>query len=84
MDVHLTDLQSKKRGRHVVYARQVAMYLARELTPLSFPTIARKFGGRDHTTVIHAHKRITASCSRADHSLACGFPGPAAWGQAAP
>ena len=37
MNVHSTDLQSKKRGRHVVYARQVAMYLARELTPLSFP-----------------------------------------------
>ena len=59
MNVQMTDLHSKKRGRHVVYARQVAMYLARELTPLSFPTIARKFGGRDHTTVIHAHKRIT-------------------------
>jgi chromosomal replication initiator protein len=59
MEVSLADLQSKKRGRHVVYARQVAMYLTRELTPLSFPTIARKFGGRDHTTVIHAHRRIT-------------------------
>jgi len=58
MGVGIADLRSKRRGRQVVYARQVAMYLTRELTPLSFPTIARSFGGRDHTTVMHAHKRV--------------------------
>jgi chromosomal replication initiator protein len=59
MGTRRADLESRKRGRHVVYARQIAMYLARELTPLSFPAIAARLGGRDHTTVIHAHKRIT-------------------------
>ena len=53
-----TDLTSAKRGRQVVYARQVAMYLCRELTNLSLPTIGQSFGGRDHTTVLHAHKQI--------------------------
>jgi chromosomal replication initiator protein len=53
-----TDLVSPKRGRQVVYARQVAMYLCRELTDHSLPAIAQRFGGRDHTTVLHAHRKI--------------------------
>jgi chromosomal replication initiator protein len=55
------DLTSPKRGRQVVYARQIAMYLCRELTPLSLPAISAQFGGRDHTTVLHAHRKITKS-----------------------
>lgn len=55
-----TDLSSPKRGRQVVYARQVAMYLCRELTDLSLPAIGQKFGGRDHTTVLHAHRQVRA------------------------
>jgi chromosomal replication initiator protein len=52
------DLSSAKRGRQVVYARQVAMYLCRELTDLSLPAIGQRFGGRDHTTVLHAHRQV--------------------------
>jgi chromosomal replication initiator protein len=53
-----TQLRSSQRSRHLVYARQVAMYLARELTNFSLPVIANQFGGRDHTTVLHAHRKI--------------------------
>jgi chromosomal replication initiator protein len=56
-----TDLCSARRSRSVVYARQIAMYLCRELTDLSLPTIAKHFGGRDHTTVLHAHRKIQKS-----------------------
>ncbi len=52
------DLRGKRRTRDVAFARQVAMYLARELTDLSLPKIGEEFGGRDHTTVIHALKKI--------------------------
>jgi chromosomal replication initiator protein len=58
MDVPETDIVSAKRGRRVVYARQIAMYLCRELTDLSLPAIAQGFGGRDHTTVLHAHRQV--------------------------
>jgi chromosomal replication initiator protein len=58
LDLLSSDIRSANRSRRVVYARQVAMYLTRELTPLSFPAIAQRFGGCDHTTVMHAHKRI--------------------------
>ncbi len=51
-------LASARRSRQVVYARQVAMYLCRELTDHSLPAIARRFGGRDHTTVLHAHRKV--------------------------
>jgi chromosomal replication initiator protein len=54
------DLKSKSRRRPLVIARQVAMYITRELTDLSYPAIAREFGGRDHTTVMHACDKITA------------------------
>jgi chromosomal replication initiator protein len=52
------DLQGKKRTQDIALTRQVAMYLARELTDLSFPKIGEEFGGRDHTTVLHACKKI--------------------------
>ncbi len=53
------DFDSKKRTRAIAYPRQIAMYLTRELTDLSLPKIGDEFGGRDHTTVIHAHDKIT-------------------------
>jgi len=52
------DLVSAGRNRRLVYARQIAMYLCRELTDHSLPAIAAQFGGRDHTTVLHAHRKI--------------------------
>ncbi len=55
----LEDLIGRSRRRPLVNARQVAMYVARELTDLSFPAIAQEFGGRDHTTVMHACDKIT-------------------------
>ncbi len=56
----LDELIGKSRRRPLVTARQVAMYVMRELTDLSYPAIAREFGGRDHTTVIHAVDKIGA------------------------
>jgi chromosomal replication initiator protein len=52
------DLCSPSRNRQLVTARQIAMYLARELTDLSLPVIGKAFGGRDHTTVMHANRKI--------------------------
>ncbi len=52
------DLQGASRSRVLVTARQIAMYLCRELTDLSLPKIGQQFGGRDHTTVMHADKKI--------------------------
>ncbi|MDO8949799.1 MAG: chromosomal replication initiator protein DnaA [Actinomycetota bacterium] len=52
------DLVGNKRSQSIVYPRQVAMYLARELTDLSLPRIGAEFGGRDHTTVMHATAKI--------------------------
>ncbi|MCR4399133.1 MAG: chromosomal replication initiator protein DnaA [Firmicutes bacterium] len=55
----LDDLKEKRRTRNVAFPRQVAMYLARELTDASLPRIGEIFGGRDHTTVIHACEKIS-------------------------
>ena len=57
-DFTVEDLKGKSRRRPLVTARQIAMYVFRELTDLSYPAIAREFGGRDHTTVIHAVEKI--------------------------
>jgi chromosomal replication initiator protein len=57
-NVKIDDFNSKKRTRAIAYPRQVAMYLTRELTDLSLPKIGDEFGGRDHTTVIHACDKI--------------------------
>jgi chromosomal replication initiator protein len=59
----LRDLHSKERSRRVARPRQVAMYLSRELTMRSLPEIGRRFGDRDHTTVLHACRRIEELCS---------------------
>ena len=57
---HITrdELCGTSRSRMLVNARQIAMYLCRELTDLSLPQIGREFGGRDHTTVMHAERKI--------------------------
>lgn len=56
--ITLCDLTSQRRTARMVFARQVAMYLAKKLTPNSLPEIGRRFGGRDHTTVLHAVRKI--------------------------
>ncbi len=58
--VSVEDLDSKKRPKDIAYARQVAMYLCREMTDMSLPKIGADFGGRDHTTVIHAVDKISS------------------------
>ncbi len=57
-DVKISDLKSKQRTKKVAVARQVAMYLCRKYTATSYPAIGAEFGGRDHSTVIHASKTI--------------------------
>ncbi|MFZ5968721.1 MAG: chromosomal replication initiator protein DnaA [Bacillota bacterium] len=57
-NVKIDDFNSKRRTRSISFPRQIAMYLCRELTDLSLPKIGEEFGGRDHTTVIHAHEKI--------------------------
>jgi len=54
----LMELRSKHRNKNVVLARQVAMYLCRQLTHFSLPEIGNAFGGKDHTTVLHSCKKI--------------------------
>lgn len=57
--LRLDEFKSKRKTRNVAFPRQVAMYLCRELTDLSLPQIGEDFGGRDHTTVMHAHEKIS-------------------------
>jgi len=52
------DMKSKRRDKHIVFPRQVAMYLVREETPSSLPVIGQAFGGRDHTTALHSIDKI--------------------------
>ncbi len=56
--ITLAEMKGKKRNKHIVVPRQVAMYLSREFTNNSLPKIGKEFGGKDHTTVIHAHEKI--------------------------
>jgi chromosomal replication initiator protein len=56
--IKISDMQSARRARAVARPRQIAMYLAKQLTPRSLPEIGRKFGGRDHTTVMHAVRKV--------------------------
>lgn len=57
--VKIDDFNSRKRARSISYPRQIAMYISRELTNLSLPKIGEEFGGRDHTTVLHACDKIS-------------------------
>ncbi|MFC7395124.1 chromosomal replication initiator protein DnaA [Scopulibacillus cellulosilyticus] len=57
--VKLEDFAAKKRTKSIAFPRQIAMYLSREMTDYSLPKIGEEFGGRDHTTVIHAHEKIS-------------------------
>lgn len=64
------DFNSKRRNRSISHPRQVAMYISRELTDLSLPKIGEEFGGRDHTTVIHAYDKISENIKTDnDHKL---------------
>lgn len=67
-NLRVEDLKSQRRTRNVAFPRQIAMYLARKLTDMSLPKIGEEFGGRDHTTVIHAYEKICDSLQK-DESL---------------
>lgn len=56
--ITLFDIRSQRRTAKIVHARQLAMFIAKKLTSQSFPEIGRRFGGRDHTTVMHAVRKI--------------------------
>jgi len=62
-NVRLADLQGKRRHRSIAFPRQICMYLARNLTALSLEEIGGYFGGRDHTTVLHATRTIADQCA---------------------
>ncbi len=66
--IKVADMYSKRRPTHIAMPRQVAMYLAKEMTQKSLPEIGELFGGRDHTTVLHAVRKITSS-RNTDHEL---------------
>ncbi|WP_410770087.1 chromosomal replication initiator protein DnaA [Fontibacillus sp. BL9] len=67
-NLRLEDFKARKRTKAIAFPRQIAMYLSRELTDFSLPKIGDAFGGRDHTTVIHAHEKITQQL-KADQDL---------------
>ena len=62
--VELRQLRSERRGRHILWPRQVGMYLARRLTGLSLAQIGDYFGGRDHSTVLHACRKVEDALGR--------------------
>ena len=62
LNVKISDIKSQKKNKNIVFARQIAMYLARRLTALSFPDIGDKIGGRDHSTVIYANNKMKNVC----------------------
>jgi chromosomal replication initiator protein len=66
--VKIAEIRSRRRSKTLVHPRQIAMYLCRELTDASFPEIGRHFGGKDHTTIIHACKQI-AKAKESDGTL---------------
>src|SRR4029077_17058308 len=62
------EMKGRRRDKHIVFPRQMAMYLIREETASSLPAIGTVFGGKDHTTVLHAYEKI-AELSREDQRL---------------
>ncbi|WP_446898168.1 chromosomal replication initiator protein DnaA [Clostridium sp. LBM24168] len=67
-NLKMDDFKSARRTRNVAFPRQIAMYLSRKLTDMSLPKIGEEFGGRDHTTVIHAYEKISGNL-KTDESL---------------
>ena len=67
-NLKVEDFKSSRRTRNVAFPRQIAMYLSRKLTDTSLPKIGEEFGGRDHTTVIHAYEKISQNLKK-DESL---------------
>ncbi len=67
-DIRLADMKSQKRPKNIAYPRQIAMYLSRTLTSSSLPAIGEAFGGRDHTTVLHAYKAVESRLQQ-DYNL---------------
>lgn len=65
-DIALADMLSSRRQKATIMPRHVAMYLAKELTPFSLPEIGRKFGGKDHTTILHAVRKIAGLIAAGD------------------
>jgi chromosomal replication initiator protein len=57
-NISVSDIKSKKRDKKYVIPRQIALYIARELTEYSFPELGNEFGGRDHTTAMHSYEKI--------------------------
>jgi len=66
--VKMSELKSRRRSKTLVHPRQIAMYLCRELTDASYPEIGRQFGGKDHTTIIHACRQVSKA-KEADTTL---------------
>ena len=62
----MSDIESSNRARKFAYPRQISMFLCRELTDLSLPKIGEYFGGRDHTTVIHACNKISEEFNKSE------------------
>lgn len=67
-NIHVADLKTKKRHKNIVLPRQIAMYLCRKLTNHSLPEIGGAFGGKDHTTILHAYKKMEA-CLHTDKEV---------------
>ncbi|WP_061996628.1 chromosomal replication initiator protein DnaA [Clostridium sp. ATCC 25772] len=63
-NLKIEDFKSSRRTRNVAFPRQIAMYLSRKLTDMSLPKIGEEFGGRDHTTVIHAYEKISQALKK--------------------
>jgi chromosomal replication initiator protein len=63
-NMRVSDMHSPRRARAIARPRQVAMFLAKQLTSRSLPEIGRKFGGRDHTTVMHAVSKVEELCQK--------------------
>lgn len=72
--VSVNDVVSARRTKDVVNPRHVAMFLCKELTPYSLPAIGRAFGGRDHTTVLHALRRINRLLIKRDPIITAAVP----------
>lgn len=69
-NIKVNDILSEKRSNSVAYPRQIAMYLCRELINMTFPNIGKDFGGRDHSTVLHAYSKISDEYERNEETRA--------------